>query len=119
MKKFIGLTIPLFLLALVAFPAIAQSPFTTPPISGPTTFEQVWTMINNSRNLIYAIFLVLAVVFFVIAAFEYFTAGGDSTKLQTAKNRFMYGIVALIIVAFSVGMFTLIGNLLCKTAGTC
>lgn len=111
MKKIISLGATLGFLALLALPAMAQ--LTGPPASAPiNTWQEMVNVIFNLRNWIYGIFLVLAVVFFVVAAFEFFTAGGDSTKLQTAKNRFMYGIVALFIVAMSVGMFTLIQNLL-------
>lgn len=111
MVKLFSLFFIFSFLFLASFPVLAALP--TPPTTGPIqTFEDVVNVIYNVRDWIYGVFLVLAVFFFVWAAFLFMTAGGDSTKVGEAKARLTYGVVALIVVALSVGLFTLIKNLL-------
>lgn len=44
---------------------------------------------------------VVAVIAIIIGGFRYVTSGGDSAKINGAKNTILYAIVGLIIVAVS------------------
>lgn len=59
---------------------------------------------------------VLAVLFFVVysflAAFEWATAGGDSSKIEKAKNKFVWGTLGIILIVASYAIIGLIGSLI-------
>ncbi len=57
----------------------------------------------------------LAALFFIVysflAAFEWATAGGDSGKVEKAKNRFIWGTLGLVLIVASYSIVGLIGSL--------
>jgi hypothetical protein len=57
----------------------------------------------------------LAALFFIVhsflAAFEWATAGGDSGKVEKAKNRFIWGTLGLVLIVASYSIIGLIGSL--------
>lgn len=58
---------------------------------------------------------VLAILFFIVfsflAAYEWVTAGSDSSKVEKAKNRFIWGTLGLVLVVASYAIVGLIGSL--------
>lgn len=58
---------------------------------------------------------VLASLFFIVysflAAYEWATAGGDSGKVEKAKNRFVWGTLGLVLIVASYSIIGLIGSL--------
>lgn len=59
---------------------------------------------------------ILAVLFFIVysflAAYEWVTAGSDSSKVEKAKNRFIWGTLGLILIVASYAIIGLIGSLI-------
>lgn len=59
---------------------------------------------------------VLASLFFIVysflAAYQWATAGGDSGKIEKAKNRFVWGTLGLILIVASYSIVGLIGSLI-------
>ena len=53
---------------------------------------------------------VFFVIYFVMAAFNWVTSGGDSSKLQNSRDRMLHGVLGLIIVVASYGIVGLIGT---------
>lgn len=57
----------------------------------------------------------LAALYFIVysflAAFEWSTAGGDSSKVEKAKNRFMWGTLGLVLIVATYSIVGLIGSL--------
>lgn len=93
MKKFLSIAALGLLLLPVA--AMAQ-PLPTPPdiAATPTAF---FTSIKTIFNLLFALLLVLAVVFVLFAAFKYLTAAGDPEKVKSANHQIMYAAIAIVI----------------------
>jgi hypothetical protein len=58
----------------------------------------------------------LATLFFIVyaflAAFQWTTAGGDSGKIEKAKNRFIWGTLGLILIVASYAIIGLVGSLI-------
>lgn len=58
---------------------------------------------------------ILAALFFIVhaflAAYEWATAGGESSKVEKAKNRLMWGTLGLVLIVASYSIIGLIGNL--------
>lgn len=65
---------------------------------------------------IIGIITILAALFFIVyaflAAFEWVTAGGESGKIEKAKNRFIWGTLGLVLIVASYAIVGLIGSLI-------
>lgn len=62
------------------------------------TFNTLITKIVNIFSVIVGLIAVLMIIF---GGFRYITSGGDSTKVNSAKNTILYAIIGLIIVALA------------------
>jgi hypothetical protein len=71
----------------------------------------VQTYVGNILNWVFYFFIVLAVVFILIAAFSYLTAGGDEQKITKAKNELIYAIIAIVIAVLAKSIVTLIAGI--------
>jgi len=70
------------------------------PITGdPTnTFNDV---LATTINIISIVVGVIAVIMIIFGGFRYVTSGGDATKVTSAKNTILYGLIGLVIVALA------------------
>ncbi len=95
----IGL-VALVSLLLISSPALvlAQGSVPNVPI---TSAQQFIDAINRVVNWAFVAFFALAVFFFLWAAFDYLRAAGDATLLGAAKNRVIYGIIAVVLAAIA------------------
>ncbi|MEA1926355.1 MAG: hypothetical protein U9M90_03925 [Patescibacteria group bacterium] len=57
----------------------------------------VIAVIFNFLGWILAVFILLAVISFVITGIQYFMAMGDQYKAETAKRNFTYSIIAVAV----------------------
>lgn len=62
-------------------------------------------LITGILQVLFPVFLGLAAIMFVIAAYLYLTAQGDPDKLKTARDVVIWSVVALILglVSLSIG----------------
>lgn len=82
----------------------------------PTTSPETWTLedifkFNNgvlTGGIVYNIIQLalalgggVAIIFFLIAAFQYFTAFGNEEKAQKAKTTIMWTIVGIVVIVLS------------------
>lgn len=72
------------------------------------TFDLVQTLVGY----LIALFWILTVVFFILAAINYITAAGDEKKIAKAKAMVKYGIIGVIVALFSTAIRALIVNAL-------
>jgi len=104
--KTIGLAIVSSVLPLLAS---AQA---TPPGSmagaNTVTTSNVKDYMGAILNWVFYFFIVLAVVFILIAAFSYLTAGGDEQKITKAKNELIYAIIAVVIAVLAKAIVNLV-----------
>ena len=49
---------------------------------------------------------------FVIGAFQWVTSGGDKGKLESARNRMLYGVMGMVLIIGSYSMLGLISGLI-------
>ena len=73
-----------------------------------TTETGLISVIKSVGNLIFAIFGVVAVIFILLAAFNYLTAAGDEKKLGTGKQMLMYAIIAVAVAVLAPGIVNVI-----------
>ncbi len=53
-------------------------------------------------------FYIVAVLFIILGAFSYLTAGGDETKVKNAKTKIIYSLVAIAIAVVAGGVVSLV-----------
>jgi heme/copper-type cytochrome/quinol oxidase subunit 2 len=90
--------------AAVDIPGINQT--------GPTTVSGAVDVIKNVVKWVYIIFFIIAVLFILLAAFTYLTAGGDAEKVKSAHNQIIYAAVAIVVALIAVSVDTIISTFL-------
>ena len=96
------------LVALTPAVALAQEPLPS-PITAPGDFI---TLLETISQWMFAIFLALAVIFLLYAAFMYLTAAGNESRVTAAKNVLVYSIVAVAIAVLAGGIVPLVRGIL-------
>ena len=94
---------------MVLSPFIALAQPATPPVVAETP-EDVLALIDKATNWFFSIVLVLAVIFILVAAFEYLTAWGSEEKLKLAKNTLIYALLAIVLAVLAKGIVSIIIN---------
>jgi len=117
MKKISSLILGSLLLPMMTFAA----EFDIPGQTGGTTvgirrFEDLVAIIERLTNWVFIILMVLAVLFIILAAFAYLTAGGDEEKVGKAHQRIIYAVVALAVAFLAKGVSFVVAQLLGQTA---
>lgn len=70
-------------------------------------------------GLIFLVLMVLVVVFIILAAFKYLTAGGDPEKVKTANYQLVYAAIALVIALVARGLPNIVATFIGTTVVAC
>lgn len=70
------------------------------------------TFISNMIALVTILAGVSFVLFFVLGAYGWITAGGDSGKIDSARNQMVNGVIGLVVVIMAYALIGLIGSIL-------
>jgi len=95
--------------ALMPAMAFAQEPAPTDVV---TSGDDLQGILETVRDWFFTIFVILAVIFLIWAAFLYLTAAGNDEKVKRAKNALIYAIVAIVIAILAGSLPSLIANIL-------
>lgn len=68
-------------------------------------------IISNLLGLFTIVGALIFVIYFLMAAIQWITAGGDAGKLTEAREKIVQGIIGLIILVAAYGILGLIGTL--------
>lgn len=99
MKKIL---VSLLTLTILAAPVlVAAQPTTAPTLD-------VWDSLDQIVNWIFAILLVVAVIFILIAAFQFITAAGDADKVKTARNFVLYALIGVAVAFLAKGLIVFV-----------
>jgi hypothetical protein len=79
---------------------------------GVTSVNDAYGLISKLVGYFIALFWILTVVFFILAAINYITAAGDEKKIAKAKAMVKYGIIGVIVALFSTAIRSLVLNVL-------
>lgn len=83
-----------------------------PPLpGGPTEVTAFINIICGIAGWMFVFLVVLAIIFVILAAFNYLTAGGDAEKVKTASNQLIYAAVAVAVGIFARGFPLLVSSL--------
>jgi len=68
-------------------------------------------IISNILGLLTIVGGLIFVIYFLMAAIEWITAGGDSGKISSARDKIVQGVIGLIILVASYAILGLIGSI--------
>ena len=96
------LIIALSTVALLTMPLAAMA-FNAGSTPNSVTLS-VTQIINIVLDFIWPIFAGFAVIMFLVAAFMFLTSSGDATKVATARQAVLWGVVGVVVglIAFSI-----------------
>ncbi|HDH31270.1 MAG TPA: hypothetical protein ENH26_00665 [Candidatus Wolfebacteria bacterium] len=107
MTKFTKITSLLILsglMILIAAPAISYSAVESP--------DDVIRIINKIAKYMFTAFFVIAIIFIIVAAFNFLTAKADPEKIKSARNQILYAVIAIAIALISTGAVKIIESIL-------
>lgn len=88
----------------------SQSPLTQGAEEDPgANLELILSNVIGFLTILGSVFFI---VYFLIAAMEWISSGGDSGKLSNARNKMLHGILGLIILVSAYGIIGLIGTVI-------
>ena len=90
--------------------SFAQSASPLPPPVGPVTVSGWVAILVNVVQWFYTIIFIIAVLFILLAAFNFITSGGDPTKTTAAKKQLLYAVIGIVVALLSYGVVTLVQN---------
>ena len=93
-KTLFGLVLMSFLLLPVIGLAGVVTPPEVPLIDG----------IGIIVNIIFTILMAVAVLFVMIGAFMFVTAGGDTEKITAAREKILYAVIAVVVALLARGI---------------
>lgn len=103
-KKIAKTIILATIIAAVILPSLALAKIDSP--------EKVIEVIEKLSGWMYSVLIVLAVVFIILAAYQFLMAGGDSEKVTKAKNSVLYAVLAVTVAVLATGIVKIVEDLL-------
>lgn len=79
---------------------------------GITSFGGFIEVFKTMITWIFTLLLIFAVLFIIMAAFSYLTAGGDEEKVGAAHKKIIYAVVAIAVAFLAQGVSYVVGELL-------
>lgn len=93
---------------------LGAAPFLALAATGniPTTPGEVKTSLQNIVSWMSTIFWIVAVGYIIWAAFTFLNAGGDTEKVETAKKRILYALIAAAVALLANGIMSIVTNVI-------
>lgn len=76
-----------------------------------TTGASLLTLVDTATNWVFAIFVILSIIFVLLAAFQFVTGGGDAKKIEEARQKLIWAAVGIIIALLAKGLVPVIRNI--------
>lgn len=121
MKKLILNLIVLLFLGLAIAPSFAAAELAPPAPQSDVTVSKspddisVEAAISRVTNWFFVIVLIVAVIFLLVAGFQFITAGGDPDKVNSARQNVMYAMVGVAVAVLARGIVSLVQGVLGAT----
>lgn len=79
--------------------------------TGTGALTNMETMISNVLGIATVIATIIFIVYFVLAAITWITSGGDTNKVQKARDQIIQGVLGLVILVLMYSLVGLIGTI--------
>lgn len=99
------------LFSFLVFPVVGLAGLVAPAEGIPETITgaaDIINIIDNLANWLFAILLAIAMVFIILAAFQFLTSGGDPARVTSARQSLMYALVGIAIAFLARGLVFLV-----------
>ena len=106
MKKILSAIFLVSLFLTVPVVSLAQPAEAIPDTI--TTPDDIIAIIDNAANWLFVILLSVALLFILIAAFQFLTSGGDPARVQSARASLMYALIGLAVAFLARGLVFLV-----------
>lgn len=70
------------------------------------------SLVGGILSVLMVVALLILLFYLIWGAFEWLTSGGDSSKLQSARNRMLHAIVGILILSATLAIFMFVQYLL-------
>ena len=121
-KKFLSIILSIAGV-LAAIPAITYGavdpsvvkidPFNTGNTASPVTgVSQIFIIVESIVIWAYRAFFVVAVIFLLMAAYNFIQGGSNQEKIKTAKSQIKYAVIAIVVALVASGLSFIIGQFL-------
>lgn len=93
-----------------ALPALALAQVQPAPITAPGNINNINQITSSSGvictiiNWFFWLLIVLTIIFVLVAAFKYLTAGGDPEKVKSAGSTLLYAAIAVVVALIAKGL---------------
>lgn len=103
---------------LVALAQGPDSPVNVPESGVPTGIDEFYVLVCIASNWLFAFLIILAVIFLLYGAFLFFTAGGDETKVASARKNLIIALVGVAVAILAKSLILVVGTFIgVDTAG--
>lgn len=101
----------LTVVSLLVLPVVSLAQVVSPTETIPTIITQpgdIIVIIDAIANWIFVILLAVAVIFVLIAAFQFLTSGGAPERISAARTNLLYAVVGVAVAVLARGFITLV-----------
>jgi hypothetical protein len=94
----------------LALPILVSAQIQQPPITAPSNITNINQITGAAGiictviNWIFWLLIILTIIFVLVAAYKYLTAGGDPEKVKSAGNTLLYAAIAVIVALIAKGL---------------
>ena len=78
---------------------------------GPQRAGKVLDLLDLITDWVFAIAMTIALIFLIMAAFQFVTGGGDPQKVSEARQKLLYAFIGIGVAFVSAGFVRVIGEL--------
>lgn len=113
----VGLTV-LMLSAVMSNFAMAV-PTDIIPQELPTIVKDTGTflhIVTVAINWVFTIFVILAIIFVILAAFQFITGGGDAKNIEAARSKLIWAAVGVVVALIARGLPGVIQSIVCGSS---
>ncbi len=84
----------------------------------PTNSDDLLDILRSVVKFVYIAFFIIAVLFIVIAAFNYLTGADAPDKIKAAHTQLVYSIIAIGIALLALTLQVVVGSFIKNTGGS-
>ena len=94
-------------IALLALPVIASA-ILIPAEPGVTSVSITTFITNAFANVIWPIFFAIILIYVLIIGFLFLSAQGDPSKVATARQALLWGVIGLVVFALAYSLLSIV-----------
>lgn len=88
-------------LSYLGYVALAGAPYLVRAVETPTNITGVWRLFTDLFGWLFMGIMLVAVVYILLAAYNYLTASGDPKKVDKANHMLLYAVIGVIVAVMA------------------